>query len=217
MDPINVKVSGQNIIDLFHWMFYQSQNTWASAKWMGVPCLQNPLDLWVMQEIISETKPDIIIETGTASGGSALFYVSANPRLQVISIDKNVNLESVPKFEHKNIWWKNGESTDPDVVADVRKAVGFGNRVMAILDSDHSTENVLAEMRLYGPMVSSGCYMVVNDTNVGGNPVHSPQVPGAGPMGAVKAFMEENRDFDIDKSREKFILTFHPNGWLKRK
>ena len=206
-----------DVINIFHWMFYNRNHTWSKATWMGVPCYQNPMDMWVMQEIINETVPNIIIETGSALGGSALFYVSTNPNVFVISIDKETNLEKVPKFEHNRIWWKGGNSTDPDVVDDMKRSIKPSDKVMVILDSDHSMENVLAEMRVYGPIVTSGCYMVVNDTNLGGHPVESKYVPGPGPMGAVMEFMKENRDFEIDKSREKFLMTFFPNGWLKRK
>jgi cephalosporin hydroxylase len=216
----NTEVKGireVDVINIFHWMFYNRNNTWQKATWMGVPCYQNPLDMWVTQEIINETEPTYIIETGSGKGGSALFYVSTNPKVHVISIDKQDNINMVPVFNHDRVWWKVGRSTDPDIVEEVKRSIKPSDKVMVVLDSDHTVENVLAEMRIYSPMVTRGCYMIINDTNLGGNPVESKYCPVPGPMGAVVEFMKENQDFEIDKTRERFMVTFFPNGWLKRK
>ena len=87
-------------------------------------------------------------------------------------------------------------------------------KVMVVLDSDHPKNHVLQEMKIYGKFVSKGCYMIVEDTNVNGHPVLSDF--GDGPMEAVTEFLENNEDFVIDKDREKFLLTFNPNGYLKK-
>lgn len=204
------------VSDIFHTMYYHSTHTWNGGitTWMGVPVLQNPLDMWILQEIIFETKPDVIIETGSCAGGSALFLVTIFPKLEVISIDTG-ELD-FPKFEHKRIWWKCGRSTDKTVLMDVKKAVK-DKKIMVMLDSDHTDKNVLAEMEAYGQMVSSGCYMVVCDTNLGGNPVHNNSVKGPGPMKAVEKYFEKHHDFEIDQTKEKFYMTFFPNGWLRKK
>ena len=204
------------ITEHFHALFYCSGHTWngGHTAWKGVGLLQNPLDMWMMQEIITRSKPDLIVETGSALGGSALFYTDVLPKVEVISIDTQDR--HVPVVKHQRITFIKGMSTDKSIIARVRKAAK-GKKTMVVLDSDHSTENVIAEMRAYHGLVASGCYMVVEDTNVGGHPVFHLEVPGAGPMKAVEMFFEENQDFLIDKNCEKYYMTFHPNGWLRRK
>lgn len=202
----------QTIVDAFHKLFYSSENTWRDTRWLGVPVYQNPLDMWVLQEIIHETRPDVIIETGTAAGGSALFYVSIFGG-KVISIDTQERLR--PVFTHERIHFIKGFSTDVNIREQVCTLVA-GQRVMVILDSDHTTENVAREMELYAPLVTLDCYLVVCDTNLGGNPIQNPEVPGAGPMGAVQDYLDTHVDFRVDHECEKFYLTFFPGGWLRR-
>jgi len=89
---------------------------------------------------------------------------------------------------------------------------------MVVLDSDHTDQNVIQEMETYGPLVTPGYYMVVCDSNLGGNPIHNAVVKGPGPMKAIMRFMASNTDFEMDMARsEKFYMTFFPNGWLKKK
>ena len=213
MEPIE-----QLVATIFHTMYYYSAHTWnnGNTKWMGIPVLQNPLDMWILQEIICETKPELIIETGSAVGGSSLFYVSISDFLEVISIDTQKEMRS--QVDHPRIKFMKGRSTDKKIVDQVRRAVK-GKRTMVILDSDHSAENVLKEMTTFGPLVTPGCYMVVCDTNLGGNPIQNGAVPGPGPMGGLQQFLDKDkgRTFEIDKGREKFYMTFFPNGWLRKK
>jgi cephalosporin hydroxylase len=206
----------QVVTDHFHAMYYCSTHTWNSGHtaWRGVGLLQNPLDMWMLQEIIMRSKPDLIVETGSALGGSALFYTDVLPTVRVISIDTQDRHKPVVK--NPRITFIKGMSTDKKIVQKVRWAAK-GKKVMVILDSDHSTPNVIAEMRAYHGLVAPGCYMVVEDTNVGGNPVHHYEVTDGGPMKAVEMFLAENQDFLIDKNCEKYYMTFHPNGWLRRK
>lgn len=201
-----------NTVDEFHKLFYSSEHTWRDTRWLGVPVYQNPLDMWVLQEIIRETNPGMIIETGTAAGGSALFYVSVFGG-KVISIDTQERLK--PAFTHERIQFIKGFSTDVNIREQVGKLVA-GQRVMVVLDSDHTTENVAREIELYAPLVTLDCYLVVCDTNLGGNPIHNPEVPGAGPRLAVQDYLDRHVDFRVGKSREKFLLTFFPGGWLRR-
>lgn len=210
-NPLEEAIKG-----LFHVMYYNSDHTWQAGftRWQGVPLLQNPLDMWIKQEIIWETAPDLIIETGSAMGGSALFYVAVAPKIRVLSIDTQEKF--APGVRHPRITFWKGGSTDPGIIRKVRTAAK-GLRVMVILDSDHAEEHVLKEMELYAGLVSPGCYMIVEDTNLGGNPVINTCVPGRGPMGAVERFMGKDDRFEIDKGREKFYMTFYPNGWLRRK
>ena len=155
-----------------------------------------------------------IIETGTESGGSALYLACVCDLVQkgrVITVDIE-DREGRPR--HPRIQYLLGSSTAEEVVAQVRGQVGDRDTVMVILDSDHTRDHVLRELRLYSGLVTPGSYLIVEDTNVNGHPVY-PEF-GPGPMEAVDVFLEENRQFVVDKSREKFYMTFNPKGYLRR-
>uniref|UniRef100_A0A7C4U6Z2 Cephalosporin hydroxylase n=1 Tax=candidate division WOR-3 bacterium TaxID=2052148 RepID=A0A7C4U6Z2_UNCW3 len=213
---INPKLE-KNIVNLFHRLYYDSylfNSTWKKTFWLGVPILKCPLDLWNYQEIIFETKPDLIIETGTAEGGSAFFLASLCDLIKngnIISIDIIKN-EKRPK--HKRIKYLNGSSISDEIVNKVKNEVKKYNKVMVILDSDHHKEHVYKELKIYSEFVSKGCYLIVEDTNINGHPVFPDFGPG--PMEAVMQFLKENKNFVIDKNREKFLLTFNPMGYLLR-
>ena len=179
----------------------------------GTGAVKNPLDLWVFQEILFETRPDVIVETGTYRGGSALYLASICDLLgvgEVISIDVEPLRDDYPR--HPRITYLGGRSsTDPDVVDEVRGRVS-GRRAMVLLDSDHSQGHVEAELRAYAPLVGPGCYLVVEDTNVGR--VRKELLPG--PMEAIDGFLAGTTEFEVDAEREKFLITFNPRGYLRR-
>ncbi|HEV7684549.1 MAG TPA: CmcI family methyltransferase [Pyrinomonadaceae bacterium] len=195
--------------------FYAKEKTWKNNTfWMNVPVAKCPLDLWVYQEIINETKPDVIIETGTAYGGSALFLASISDlvgRGRVVTIDIQ---EQSDRPEHARIQYLSGSSTAEEIVAGVSGLIRSDERVMVILDSDHRAEHVQQELEIYSRFASVGCYLIVEDTNINGHPVMP--LHGAGPMEAVEHFMKAQEAFVIDAQREKFYLTFNPKGYLKR-
>ena len=205
----------QNIINHFHELYYNSSaQTWGNTFWLGVPAQKCPLDLWVYQEIIFELRPDIIIETGTADGGSVLFLASIcdllnNGRVITIDIEKK---ERRP--QHKRITYLLGSSTSKEIVDKIRKQINDKDKILVILDSDHSKEHVLNELRIYAKLVNIGSYIIVEDSNVNGHPVF--QKHGPGPMEAIKEFLKDDKKFIIDRSKEKFFLTFNPNGYLKK-
>jgi cephalosporin hydroxylase len=205
------------VVDAFTALYFYSEKTWnySMTKWQGVPLFHTPLDLWVAQEIIHETEPDIIIETGSAFGGSALFFTSCFGG-KVMSVDLQGG-EMVPMITHPRIEFIKGSSLDEDIIAHLKK-ICEGKRVMVFLDSDHSAAHVIKEMEIYGPMVTPGCYMWMHDTIIGGNPITDPYTNGdPGPMKAVKDFLARpDCGFIADSSREKYMLTFSPGGWLKR-
>jgi cephalosporin hydroxylase len=203
------KALTKGVKDAFHTLFYFSG---IPSNWMGITCLQNPLDMWVLQEIIVETKPEVIIETGSAFGGSALFYASIFSG-EVISVD--LQTEMKPVLKHDRITFVKGSSTN-NYVLDFIKSKIANKRVMVILDSDHSEKHVSEELKLYSELVTNGCYMVVCDTNISGNPIRVSSVRDGGPGVAVDNFMKETSNFIVDKSREKFLVTFFPNGWLRK-
>lgn len=188
------------------WRYWYQQGLDFKSTYKGVDCVKNPLDLWVYGEIIHETKPELIVETGTFHGGSALWLADQFDG-DVLSIDLESD-RALP--EHDRVEFIAGaSSTDPAVLSVVRRACD-GKRTMVILDSDHSREHVLKELELYSPLVSTGCYLIVEDTNP-----FAYSGP-AGPALALKAWQPKNRGFEVDRSRERFVITSHPGGYLKR-
>jgi cephalosporin hydroxylase len=179
--------------------------------WMGRHVYKCPTDLWIYQELLHYTKPDLIVETGTHSGGSALFLASMcdlMDRGRVITIDV---LPQDDRPVHPRIEYITGSSLSPAVLEQVRVEAADAERVMVILDSDHSRDHVLAELREYAPLVSEGCYVIVEDTMAGVLPGHGP-----GPDEAIQEFLAENDLFAVDPVCEKFLMTFQPGGYLKR-
>lgn len=202
-------------VEAFHRLYYESvDRTWMRTFWLGVPAQKCPLDLWIYQEIIFETRPDVIVECGTYKGGTSLFCACVCELIghgRVVTIDIQPEAGRPP---HPRIHYVTGSSVAPATVKAVRALVRPGERVMVILDSLHDKGHVLQEMRLYGPMVAVGCYLIVEDTNINGHPV----LPGfgPGPAEAVQEFLQATRDFVVDREREKFLLTFNPGGYLRR-
>jgi cephalosporin hydroxylase len=201
-------------VDDFHRLYYSTEErTWKNTFWLGVPVQKCPLDLWVYQEILWELKPDLIVECGTYQGGSAAFLASVCDLIghgDVITIDIEPRLG---RPEHPRITYLSGSSTSPDIVSAVKSRASDAGTVMTILDSDHSRDHVLDELRCYRDVVTRGSYMIVEDSNVNGNPV-LPEF-GPGPMEAIDAFLEENSAYEVDESREKFYLTYNPGGFLR--
>ena len=207
----------RTLVDRFHRLYYNGYalgKTWNSTFWLGVRTQKCPLDLWVYQEIIHEIRPDVIIETGTLNGGSALFLASMCDLIgkgSVITIDIS-HKEALP--QHPRITCLLGSSVSDEIVQHVRSRIREGETVMAILDSDHHCDHVLSELRTYGALVTTGSYLIVEDTNINGHPVLSHFGPG--PMEAVEEFLRENKDFGVDREKEKFYLTFNPSGYLRK-
>jgi cephalosporin hydroxylase len=209
---------GQGIIDRFI-SFYYGTNVWQKTTWLGVKSLQTPTDNWVMQEIIAELKPDFIVETGTNNGGTTLFYASilemVNPKGKVITVDIMPEVAAVREFRvfRENVEVITGDSISPAVIDRIAERVR-GHTALVTLDSLHTAAHVLRELELYSEFVPVGGYLVVQDTIANGHPV----LPdfGPGPMEAVEQFLAGRSDFEIDRSREKFLLTFYRSGYLKR-
>jgi cephalosporin hydroxylase len=210
--------SGQeaDIVNQFHRLYYEAAPhlTWQNTFWMGHRVLKCPNDLWQYQEILHEVRPDLIIETGTCFGGSALYMAHLCDTLgqgRIITVDLEPR-EGRPV--HPRIMYLTGSSVDPAIVSQLTAAARDATRVMVILDSDHSKDHVSAELRALANLVTPGSYLIVEDTNVNGHPVDLAHGPG--PMEALDAFIAERRDFTIDSRGEKFFLTFNPRGYLKR-
>jgi cephalosporin hydroxylase len=206
----------RRVIDEFHRLYYESpRQTWKNTYWLGVNTYKTPFDLWIYQELISTVRPELIVETGTAAGGSALYLASVCDLLgrgEVITIDTD---ERERRPRHDRVTYIKGSSTEPDVLAAVAERARGRTGVMVILDSDHSCDHVLSELRSYAGFVTPGSYLVVEDTNLNGHPVVAGFGPG--PMEAVEKFLRERTEFVTDRDPEKFFFTFNPRGYLRRK
>ncbi|WP_292389769.1 cephalosporin hydroxylase family protein [Methanosarcina sp. UBA5] len=196
--------------------------------WLGRPIIQYPQDIIAMQEIIWQVKPDLIIETGIAHGGSLIFYASMLELLggdgHVVGIDIDIRkhnrmeIEKHPMF--KRITMIEGSSTDEKIAGEVRR-LAEGKKVLVCLDSNHTHEHVLRELELYAPLVSVGSYCVVFDTIVEDMPASSypdrPWDKGNNPKTAVRAYLKEHNEFVVDEEIEnKLLITVAPSGYLKR-
>ena len=199
-------------------------------SWMGVPIIQMPADIMATQEVIWSTKPDIIIETGVARGGSMIFMASLLQVIgkgQVIGVDIDIrahNRESIEAHPlSPRITLIEGSSTSPETLTKVKAEVPEGASVMVVLDSDHSRDHVLAELRAYGPLVTAGLYLVVADTLLGhGDASQTPTkrsriwYPGDEPYAAVNAYLAETDRFETDKVLNgKLVLSSSPGGYLR--
>ncbi len=208
-------------------------------EWLGRPIIQYPSDVMALQEIIWRTKPSLIVEAGIAHGGSVVFSASMLALLdvceppaarrpkgrEVVAIDIDIRPESGGLVrDHplaSRITLLEGSSTDPEIVDRVERRADQSDRVMVILDSNHTHEHVLAELRAYGPFVSQGCYLVVMDTVIEHLPPDSfPDRPwgvGNSPMTAVEEFLIGSRDFVVDEAvTDKLAFSVAPRGYLLR-
>jgi cephalosporin hydroxylase len=208
----------REIMKLFH-----DLPIWDSLWFHNVRIIKNPLDLWMLQQIAFEVRPDFVVETGTFYGGSALYWAHTlngmgleNARVLTVDIQDLTKTASTHPLWKKYVDFYLGSSTDPKIVSTIAQRVR-NSRVIVNLDSDHSMAHVLRELRMYSPMVSPGSYIAVEDTHLDGVPTHPEQGPG--PMSAVRQFLAEDagKDFEQDFSREAFVMTSYPGGWLRRK
>lgn len=185
-------------------------------RWLGHPIRQNVLDLWTIQETIAEVRPALLIESGTALGGSATFYAHLFELMgegRVVTID----FERPPRLTHPRVEFVQGSSTDPEVVQRIRTvAASTGGPVLVVLDSDHSRSHVAAELEAYGPLVTPGSFMLVQDGLIDMVPIFRGTRPG--PLPAIRAFLAGHPEFELDRERcERFLITHHPLGWLRRR
>jgi len=204
------------ITSAFHRLYYYNPHrTWYTTRWRGHPIRKLPLDVWVYQEIVSEVRPGLIIETGTRFGGSALLMADLCDLLgygRVVTVD--ISADAQP--EHPRISYLNGSSTDPQIVAAIKGLVPPDEPVMLVLDSDHRTPHVRDEIAAYKDLVTVGSYLIVEDTNTGGHPVQNVEVPDGGPMTAVQELLARDDRFEIDRERERYFFTQNPSGYLRR-
>lgn len=204
-------------------------------SWMGRPIIQYPQDMVALQEIIWEVKPDLIIETGIAHGGSLIFSASMLTLLEscqeiengkVLGIDIDIREHNRRAIDAHPMSTKitmfEGSSIDDTIIQKVQEFVKSAKRVLVCLDSNHTHEHVLAELQAYSQFVSSGSYCIVFDTVIEDLPENSfpdrPWDKGNNPKTAVREFLKSNDSFEIDKNIEnKLLITVASDGYLKRK
>jgi cephalosporin hydroxylase len=196
--------------------------------WMGRPIIQYPQDIVAVQEIIWRTKPDLIVETGIAHGGSVLFSASMLELLggtgRVVAVDIDIRAHNRREIEAhpmcRRVTMIEGSSVDEAIAAEVRRhAKGCGN-VLVMLDSNHTHEHVLRELELYSSLVTKGSYLIVFDTIVEDMPrgfyPDRPWDVGNNPKTAVHEFLKGNSRFEIDRELlDKLVLTVAPDGYLR--
>lgn len=196
-------------------------------SWMGRPIIQYPQDMIAMQEILWNVRPDLIVETGIAHGGSLVYYASLCELMghgEVLGIDIDIRahnreaIEAHPMF--KRISLLQGSSTEPTIVQQVATQAA-GKRVLVVLDSNHTHDHVLAELEAYAPLVSVGSYCVVFDTIVEDLPAglypERPWDVGNNPKTAVHEYLRHDNRFEIDRDIEaKIQITVAPDGYLRR-
>lgn len=228
-----------------NWLSYIATHKYSyNFRWMGRPIIQVPQDMVAMQELIWEVKPDLIIETGIAHGGSLIMNASLlalidicdaiesgrsiNPAIsnrKVVGIDIDIrshNREAIEKHPMASrIEMIEGSSVNPNVIDQVRHIRKDYQRVLVCLDSNHTHEHVLAELQAYAPLVSVDSYCVVFDTLVEDLPSHlfsdRPWGRGNNPKTAVAEYLATHPEFEVDTNIDhKLLITVAPNGWLRR-
>lgn len=236
------KTLQKNAID---WVRDSARNGYSyNFSWLGRPIIQYPQDMVAMQEIIWKVKPDLVIETGIAHGGSLILSASMLALLDMCdAIEKGANLD--PKASHRKvlgididirphnraaieshpmatrIQMIQGSSIAPDVIAQVKAVAANHSRVLVCLDSNHTHEHAIAELEAYAPLTSTGSYCVVFDTVIEDMPAdffpNRPWGPGDNPKTAVWEYLKTHSEFEIDKDMDnKLLISVAPEGYLKR-
>lgn len=226
-------VAGQGSDEKFRsvtnkWIQSSVENKYTyNFSWMGRPIIQYPQDILALQEIIFKVKPEIIVETGIARGGSLIFSASMLELIggpaEVLGIDIDIrahNREAIVAHPmSKRIQLLEGSSVSPETIAEVKKRVG-NKKALVILDSNHTYEHVAKELELYSPLVKQDSYLVVFDTVIDdlSDELSSGRPWGYknGPKKAVEEFLEASSRFEIDEEiQNKLMITAAPSGYLK--
>ncbi len=210
------------------WELEQFQHQYSyHFTWLGRPIIQFPQDMIALQEIIWKTKPDVIIETGIAHGGSLIFSASILELIgkgKVIGIDIDIRKQNKIEIEKHSLFKRiemiEGSSVDAKIIKKIFSMIEKKEKVLVLLDSNHTHEHVLKELNAYSSIVKKGSYIIVFDTMVEDMPENSfpnrPWDKQNNPKTAVKEFLKKNDRFKIDKNYEKkLLITSSPDGFLK--
>ncbi len=197
--------------------------------WLGRPIIQYPQDIMAMQELIWSVKPDLVIETGIAHGGSIILSASILELIggkgEVLGIDIDIRKHNRREIEKHRMFERikmiEGSSVAPEIISRVKKIAKGKKKILIFLDSNHSGTHVLRELELYSPLVSKGSYIVAFDTLVEympkGSNKNRPWDKGNSPLTAVKKFLREHKNFAVDEEMgNKLLITVAPDGFLKR-
>lgn len=204
----------QEILRLANIIYFRQQ-TYEKTHWMGIKTAKCPMDMWVYQELIHKLNTDLLIETGTHLGGSALYFahlfdIIGNGKVITVDIQPTSDLPKHPRIEYLH-----GSSLDPDILETMEKQAAQANSVMVILDSDHKAGHKLKELEQYSRFVTQHNYIVAEDSCFDYYPAW-PEF-GPGPATAVRDFMRSNNNFEVDRSQELHLFTFAPMAFLRKK
>ena len=216
---IDSEYQNLNQMTLSGWLDYHQKNVvFDKVSWMGIPTLKTVLDLWIYQELIYSLRPDLIIEMGSFKGGSTLYLAQMLEQIGhgcIISVDLD---HSHFMASHTRITTVTGSTQDPAIIERL-KGEASGRSVMIIHDADHSRNMVLADLQTYADLVSKNSYFIVEDGVVdlfAEDTLLGSTMGGPGPLPAVRKFLEQDQRFIIDRSCERYLLTYNPCGYLKK-
>lgn len=216
------------------WLIKSAEKKYSyNFSWLGRPIIQYPQDMIAMQELVWEVKPDLIIETGIAHGGSLIFFSSMLELVaactggegEVLGIDIDIRAHNRKAIEehpmYKRISMIQGSSVAPEIIAQVKEKAKGKKRILVCLDSNHTHAHVLAELEAYAPLTAVGSYCVVFDTVIEDMPEgffpDRSWGPGDNPKTAVWEYLKTHPEFEIDKSIDnKLLISVAPDGYLKR-
>ena len=207
--------SNEKLVDLVH---HLQQKICFNTTWFGVECVKNPLDFWVYQEIIHSMQPSVILEIGNWKGGSALAMANLldiQGSGRIIAVDIRQDHVDPRARAHPRITWIEGDATNPDIEQQIRALIMPTDRVLIIEDSDHIHTTVTKLLHMYKDLVRVGDYFIVEDSNSGGKPLTIG--PSPGPWGGITQFLEEDSNWESDREQEKYIVTWNPRGFLRRR
>ena len=202
------------LLQKYHEVWYNAPHTWHYTHFLGVGLMKCPNDLWIYQALMSDIRPNVVIETGTYSGGSALWFAFLMEMLGIKGKVYTVDYEDRRRCDHPRIMFLGGDSRDPAIrdaiVEDMGERTGH---LLVSLDADHSADHVYRELNLYAPLCKVGDRLVVEDTNIGWLGEHGDR----GARGGVEDYLKEHPgEWQQDILCERYLLTMNPGGWLVR-